>query len=619
MRGRAVAVAVAAALALLPAAAGAGADETPKIFLERKVFAETKAGKKSFYEVHAVEEGENLWKILHRRGPLPAEDYAALLKEFRRVNPQVADPDRLKPGEQIFVPSVPPRLRDRRISEGTAVPYRVEKGDSLTAILAGRGVAREEMADYLAAVKELNESVRDVNLIYAGRTLLIPTDRHFAAATTPQEETPTGSAAVLTKDAPATSAPGELPTAKPEAQLLPPTGPGLPAAGAVAPRGAGDNAAAGEGPLASEAGGTLSQPKPPYRGLLTDLLRGLGEKWLDRGLLYLPRPAGGEVVLPLEDYPVVRFSTGIQELIDFRGSLPADVRALVENTWRNYRVVSMGDAAGPAEMIDRLLRSSGYHLVRDGLGSPVVSGEDVSVAIPARWIVQRTEKNFEVILVKEVPEKPGSSLSAVLRYADEVGMRVLPYAVDPSAREGFLVAVEEGSADEGVDPPPAPSRGGLAALDFSLALLGVSPMEEGPLTMGGKGGAFQLTVEPERMFEAGGKRYVVDTGKMSPAVRAIVRDSGYVLFSVGRDEPSLSVLRRVLAAAGLASEQRRGFLVAGGEGEGFEVRATGLFVTSPEWLAGRNLRAAVVVRGAVHPATRALLRDFGVEIVGLSS
>ncbi len=608
MKGRAV-IAAFVALVLARVPAGAQDDGMPRIFLEKKIFAETKSGKKSFYEVHAVEEGETLWKIFGRRGPLPPEDYAALLKEFRRTNPEVADPDRLVPGQRILVPSVPPRLADPRIAEGKAVPYRVETGDSLTAILARRGVSREEMSDYLEAVKDLNESVRDVNLIYAGKTLLIPTDRLFASET------------ALTKDVPPSSAAGEMPAAKPEAQILPPTRPGLFAGGAVKPRGARDNAAAGEGPPARPDEGALPQPKPPYRGLLSDLLRGIGEKWLDRGMLYLPVPSGGEVVLPLEDYPVARFSTGVQELIDFRGSLPADVSALVEETWSNYRVVAMGDAESPTEMIDRLLRSAGYHSVKEGLARPLVIGEEVSVVIPARWVVLRTEKSLlagEVILVKEVPEKPGYSLSAALRYADRVGIRVIPYAVDPSAREGFLVAVEEGSGDGDATPRPALPQRGLAAVDFSLAFLGIPPIEGERLTIGGKGG-FRLTIEPERMFAAGGKRFVVDTGKMTPAVRAIVRDSGYSVFHAGKDEPGTSIFRKVLAAAGLSSEERRDFLLAGGEQEGFEVRATGLFVTSAEWLGSRNLRAAVVIRGKVHPATRALLKDFGVEIVGWPS
>ena len=134
------AVCAAAALFLaVPSPAGAREEEKPRIFLEKRVFAEDRSGKKSFYEVHAVEEGESLWKILRRRGALAPEDYAALLKEFRRVNPDVPDPGRLMPGQRVLVPSAPSRLADPRIAGGKAVPRRVETGDSLTAILAGRG------------------------------------------------------------------------------------------------------------------------------------------------------------------------------------------------------------------------------------------------------------------------------------------------------------------------------------------------------------------------------------------------------------------------------------------------------------------------------------------------
>ncbi len=624
MKGRAVAAAMAALLAAWAPAWGQE-DETPRILVEKKIFAETRSGKKSFYEAHTVAEGESLWRIFRRRGPREGEDYAAFLKNFRRANPNVADPGRLKPGQRILVPSVPSGLAGPAIGEGKAVAYRVEKGDSLSAILAARGVSGDGMSDYLEAVKALNESVRDVDLIYAGRTLLIPTDRYFAAATSPPEPAPPTSAGMsLTKDAPPSDAAGEMPAAKPEAQLLPPTGPGVLAGSAVPPRGAGDNAAEGERALFGQAEGELPQPKPPYRGLLSDLLRGLGEKWLDRGMLYLPAPSGGEVVLPLEDYPVARFSTGVQELIDFRGSLPADVRSLVERTWSDYRVVAMGDAYGAAEMIDRVLRSAGYRSVEDGLARPLAIGESVSVIIPARWKVERTGEGGslpqrEWILVKEVPEKPEATLSAVLRYAESAGVRVVPYAVDPSAREGFLVAVEEGSEEDDPNPGAELPRGGLDAFDFSLAFLGIPPIETDRLTIGGKGDGFRLTIQPERLFAAGGKRYIVDTGRMSRALRALVRDSGYTVFPVGKDEPGQSVFRRVLVAAGLACEQRENFPVAGGGAEGFEIRATGLFVTSPKWLEGRSLRAAVVVRGEVDAATRALLRDFGVEIVGWSS
>jgi hypothetical protein len=233
-------------------------------------------------------------------------------------------------------------------------------------------------------------------------------------------------------------------------------------------------------------------------------------------------------------------------------------------------------------------------------------------------VVLRTSQsllNGEIILVKKVPEKPDRELSAVLRYAERVGIRVLPFSYDPSANEGFLVGLDPAKKAAEETPGKALPQGGLEALDFSLDLLGIPKSEDKRIRIGGGAESFLLTVQLERIFEAGGKRFAVDTGKMSPALRAIIQNSGYGVFAVGKNEPGKSILQRVLAAAKIPVEERKTYLLAGGKEKGFEVAATGTFFTSREWLAGRKVREAVLVGGKVHSATRDLMREIGVEIL----
>lgn len=656
MKRTAAAAALAALLAALLPASGAGAEEMPRIFLEKKIFSETAEGKKSFYEVHTVAEGENLWKILDRRSPTFPRDYSALLREFRRANPDVRDPDRLHPGQKILVPSGEAAKSRRIVDTGKAVPYKVVRGDALLRVLAARGVSRDETPRYLEAVRDLNEAVRDINRIRAGDTLLLPTAAYFAAPPTVVQAppapagpavveappVPTGPAVVeapppsagpvvaaapplrektetkeeraaaeipLTQDVPPQPGQEAIPAARPETQFVAPPPPAAEAGASYAAPGL----AAGGEPAAVPA------PKPLYRGLLSDIVAGLGEQWVDRGTLYLPLPSGGEVVLDLADYPVARFSTGVHALVDFRDGLPPDVRKVITETWKNYRVVPLGGTSGPLEAVDRLLREAGYHSAKDGTARPLVIGEDVSVEIPANWVVLRTDRSLlsgEVLLVKEVPEKPGPGLSAVLRYAARVGVRVLPFAADRSAGEGFLVGLDPPAADEIPEFPwKSVPAGGLEAVDFALEFAGIGKDKGGKVVIGGKGGAFRLTLVPERMFEAAGKGYVVDTGKMTPALRSIVQESGHRLFSVGKEEAGRSIVRRVFAAAGIAVEDRKGFLLAGGDAHGFTVRLTGALVAPSERIAGRHLHSVAFVRGKVHAATRELMRVFGVEIV----
>jgi hypothetical protein len=320
----------------------------------------------------------------------------------------------------------------------------------------------------------------------------------------------------------------------------------------------------------------------------------------------------------LSDFPVVRFSGGTEALIDFRGGIPPRVADAISAQWKSLRVVSLADAGGAGDRIDRILRVSGYHSVKEGISSPVVMGETVSVALPARWVIQRTEDSLlsgDLVLLKEVPEKPGPDLLAVLRYARRVGLRVLPYADDPKAMEGFLVGVQEESSEGGIPLGlVVPKTGGLPAVDFGLSLLGIAAKTGERLRVGGGGDAFRLVVSPERLFEVGGEKYVVDTGKMSPAIRSILRESGYAVFPAGKDASGREIFQRLMKAAGVGLEERKEYLLTGGAKSGYEVRVTGALLSLPG-PSGGAVRRIVLVRGNIHSATRALLGDMGVEIV----
>ena len=610
------------------AAAAREGEDLPRIFLEKKVYSDTAGGKQSFFEMHTVEKGDTLWKILERKEPLTPDRYAERLKEFRRANPKVADPSRLAPGQKLLVPS---GGRPKTMGDGKTVDYTVMRGDSLSKILSSRDVPRRHWKKHLDAIQEINPSVTDVNRIFAGKTLRLPTEGYFTEAKPPAPAAPVQSAVppkgpepekivppevgpapevppapALTRDVPPGPGQDALAAGKPEAELLVPK-PVSPAASVVE---------TGKAKSAEEV--VIPSGRSPYRGLLSDLFLAIGEKWVDRGTMYLPLPSGGDAVLQLSDFPVVRFSGGTEALIDFRGGIPPRVADAISAQWKSLRVVSLADAGGAGDRIDRILRVSGYHSVKEGISSPVVMGETVSVALPARWVILRTADSLlsgDLVLLKEVPEKPDHELLAVLRYARRVGLRVLPYADDPKAMEGFLVGVQEEESAGGIPVALAvPNTGGLPAVDFGLSLLGIAAKTGERLRVGGEGDAFRLVVSPERLFEVGGKKYVVDTGKMSPAVRSILRESGYAVFPAGKDASGREIFQRLMKAAGVGSEERKEYLLTGGEKSGYEVRVTGAFLSlsDPSGGAGRRI---VLVGRKIHSATRALLGDMGVEIV----
>lgn len=631
MRGRRLPGAALALFLLVSAgpAASQEAEERPQIFFEKKVYSDSVGGKRSFYETHVVEKGETLWKILGRSRPLDPQRYAERLKDFLRTNPNIKNPSRLSPGQEILVPSAEP---GEGAEDGRTVAYLVQKGDSLSGIYVSRGMPGKGLKEFLEAVRNINPFVDNVDLIYAGKTLRLPTEAYFGEA--PVQVAGAARVEPPPQEAPAAPPGAAAPAASPPAETVTPAAPlsrdvdsaptqdaqaaAKPQAELLAPKTPAPDVSFLETGRKEPAGEPVVPPaSSPYRGLLSDIFNALGEKWIEKGTMFLPLPSGEELVLLLPDFPLVKFQGGEAALVDFRGGLPPRVRDAIQGNWKYIRVVSLEGARGASEMIDRILRVSGYHSVKEGISRPLVIGETVSVVLPARWVIQRTEESLlsgDLVLLKETPEKPPATLASVLRYAGRVGVRVLPFADDPKAMEGFLVGVDEEEKDRGVPVGLVIPAGGIPAVDFSLSCLGLSPLEGERIRIGGTGGTYQLVLQPERVFKASGKTHVVDTGKMSGAIRSILKDSGYSVFTVGRGESGRAIFERIVKAAGGRVENQREHVVAGGEDAGFSVRISGSSLALPEDAAVPG-RKVFLVRGKAHSATRALLRDLGVEIV----
>ena len=131
-----------------------------------------------------VEKGETLWKILGRTSPSPRTG-------TRNASRNSGGPTRRSPTRRAshrarsssFRPAEEPKAKD----DGRTVDYTVKRGDSLSRILFSRGVPRPQLKKYLDAIREINPSVTDVNRIFAGKTLRLPTEGYFTEAKPPAD------------------------------------------------------------------------------------------------------------------------------------------------------------------------------------------------------------------------------------------------------------------------------------------------------------------------------------------------------------------------------------------------------------------------------------------------
>ena len=111
--------------------------------------------------LYTVQKGDSLWSI--------AKQYGVSLESLIKANPQIKDPNKIYPGQQIRVP----------VSDsGELFAYTVKKGDTMWSIAKRFGVSLESLI-------RANPKIKDPNKIYPGQTVYVP-----AKAATPAPPAP---------------------------------------------------------------------------------------------------------------------------------------------------------------------------------------------------------------------------------------------------------------------------------------------------------------------------------------------------------------------------------------------------------------------------------------------
>jgi len=104
---------------------------------------------------YVVKKNDWIFKLFRQKGELSHRDYPEFLRIFKRLNPHVHNIDRIRPGQHILIPlkkvtrdALPeqssgvvtiPFIADSRMSQALEMhssPYRVQKGDSISILIA---------------------------------------------------------------------------------------------------------------------------------------------------------------------------------------------------------------------------------------------------------------------------------------------------------------------------------------------------------------------------------------------------------------------------------------------------------------------------------------------------
>lgn len=197
MFSRYLAFLILAACILTSTTRSAFAEKPLRLFFEKTI----QTVKRPEHQEYVVKEGEWLIRILAAQGYSNTE-IQKLLPVVQEMNPDIADLNKLQPGQVLQLPNQPTSLKIRpavRPDSYKKKNYKVRAGDTLVSIFRQEGVPQELIfKDYLGLFLELNPQVPNANTLRIGQEITLPLPQSaqpVVAAVTPKKTPPKATAA----------------------------------------------------------------------------------------------------------------------------------------------------------------------------------------------------------------------------------------------------------------------------------------------------------------------------------------------------------------------------------------------------------------------------------------
>ncbi|MBI5166116.1 MAG: hypothetical protein HY998_00055 [candidate division NC10 bacterium] len=412
---------------------------------------------------------------------------------------------------------------------------RVLRGQSLWETLTSIQfpIRQDELYGFLEAFMRLNPEVKDIGVIPAGKEIKIP----LRIRSLTQRAWPRG-------------APPRIISAKRGsgvAREVKPPPPSTPKPStSVADKGA---------PSEKGERGVEEVPTIPLlERTLHSLFVGLEENYVSEGLLYLPLGRDGNIRIDLRALPLVEVSSGKRLLLDMKGSLPVEVKELIESTSPDYKVVELRSEKSWEGVFNQVFSLAGYYAVRPL--SSIVLGNKAKVVFKGDWVVVKGEDSLL---------KGKVNIINLLRKAEPSIPR---YLVDYARKSGIQISEIIVSGDKG--PDTSPSREGLkedkmgefialdpgnreGMVDFLLELLHQKYESQVNVTIieDPKAG-YSIEIKAGRLVKGrDGLRYIVDFSDLPEGLARIAKAHGYSIVRLAPDKPT-SAIEKILKLAQMA-------------------------------------------------------------------
>jgi hypothetical protein len=348
---------------------------------------------------YVVKKDDWLYKLFRQKGEIANRDFPEFLRIFKRINPNIRDIDKIRPGQNIIIPlkKLPPDSMSGQTSGVVTIPfvnipnisetlkaysteYTVQKGDCISILISTRygPYGEEPYKQGIKLFRRINSDIKDLNRIYVGQDILIPDPvilsqpwyHSLFDRSSYHTQRPDMNRSILTSK---------------------------------------------KMPVVSVSKDRETQPATH----LSKVSSALDGKLINKGVYYFPRPGREDFALDLSATPLMEFKNGtrILFLMDDKDQEPELDR--VKSFWKDLHVVGIPPNDSIKYVFDAVLKSLG----KDFLKTPLsFFDQGVKVEVRGEWIFDKINekgnsvRHFCVTLIDHPSERTPAS---ILRYLDQ--------------------------------------------------------------------------------------------------------------------------------------------------------------------------------------------------------
>ncbi len=282
-------------------------------------------------EPYRVAKNDWLYKIFRKKGEISEKDFPLFINIFKTVNPGINDIDAILPGQIILIPlkkihdndfrETSPGVVDVPMIEFASIPevvksfitrHRVKKGETISQLLDPVFLNRDGTinAEGMRALKLSNPDIKDVNIIYAGSMVNIPS---ASLDSQPWFQSPSH---ILNKTVSKTN-----PNQKNKKLIK---------------------------PKHNKTITKKNQGRINYRYTLSKVLKNyasvVGGRLIHTGRFYFPRINRPDIVLDLKSHPVIELADGGKILISPDRKNSDLLSRTIGKFWKDLKVITLAEA-----------------------------------------------------------------------------------------------------------------------------------------------------------------------------------------------------------------------------------------------------------------------------------